>query len=211
MAMMAQSVESSCQAGSAVSVTRLRLRVGDVFATSIFWALLVLLPARLYSNDRKLRMTFSALYVFLVFKSSFQIRLGNALILKCNATRRLFMMKFSYKLAFIVIVFFILLVSFIILEPEIHDHGLQNELRDSQDYFEAETNHGSEEKEESGVSKKTLQTIVNMFVEKYRLNYGYKLAESPWVTAAKWVKPRQIHPDNTPQLGKSVSTYLTGL
>ncbi|XP_064643874.1 glycosaminoglycan xylosylkinase-like [Lineus longissimus] len=111
-------------------------------------------------------------------------------------------MKYYHKLAFVVIVFFILLVSFIILEPEIHDHGLNHELRDSQDYFESETNHDdSDKKEDTGVSKKTLQTIVSMFVEKYRLNYSYKLPESPWVTAAKWVKPRQIHPDNAPELG----------
>ena len=49
--------------------------------------------------------------------------------------------------------------------------------------------------------------VIAELKSKYKLNLDFPLEESPWEIAAKWVKPREIHPEYAPELGRYCYVY----
>lgn len=46
------------------------------------------------------------------------------------------------------------------------------------------------------------EAVMKELVGKYSLNFNYSIEESPWSIAANWVKPREIIPKFSPELGR---------
>ena len=116
-------------------------------------------------------------------------------------------MKWKVRIVIPIAVTFILIVSFKILEPEIH--GLNT--KDENDLEEHPPGHikngGNLENRRGDVvmsnnRKETAEAITQWFLDRYQIVWNYNLPESPWETAARWVSSREIHPDHAPEIGK---------
>ena len=94
-------------------------------------------------------------------------------------------MKLKNRVLVLSCVIFIVIISFKILEPEI-----DSRWKDNKDGAQP-TDDGSE-----------IDAVVQELVKKYRVDYSYKLKESPWLIASRWVTMSNILLDNPPELGK---------
>lgn len=94
-------------------------------------------------------------------------------------------MKYEWNLFILVAVAFILIVSFQILQPGIdvnYDEDEKNRVV---------TSASSENKK-----------VLKILEEKYMLKSEYcRAGEDPWTIAANWVSDREVHPENTPEMG----------
>ena len=121
-------------------------------------------------------------------------------------------MKLNIRIFVFLMVVFILFVSFKILEPEIEEHH-GRDIRDGQDYVMGGEDSLEKINTPKGLpaSPKTIyeynatqQVVIKRLLEKYSVDFTYKLKHSPWKIAQKWVKSREITPDFAPEIGKSL-------
>lgn len=120
-------------------------------------------------------------------------------------------MKYHHRLLFLFILFFVLFISFKILEPEIRDHREMREVVPEQDYVEdpegsvqaeaaAKTAHVAELARQEAKRR----AIIDRFLDMYDLDWNYQLTggQDPFEVAATWVQPRSLHPEFAPEIGK---------
>lgn len=53
-----------------------------------------------------------------------------------------------------------------------------------------------------GIQKLSRSEVVKSLVEKYKVDWNYKLIGSPWSVAASWVSENHVLPPFTPELGE---------
>ncbi|XP_074654697.1 glycosaminoglycan xylosylkinase-like [Tubulanus polymorphus] len=123
--------------------------------------------------------------------------------------------KFRCRFFILLIFIFILIVSIVILAPEISENGIYREIRDNQDYVAVETPDNNEnswirQAPRLNLTDAEKTEIIENYYEKFKLDFNYVLTESPWKLAESWVKPREIHPEYTPELGMILNEMSTG-
>ena len=129
-------------------------------------------------------------------------------------------MKYRLRVIVVCSVLFIFFISYKILQPEI-ENGVRSD--DTVDYghevdpigiddfpggdFEGEDRHQGRNVQSRQQLywedyNQTKKAIISRLLELYDVDWAYKLEQSPWETAARWVKSRQITPNQATQLGR---------
>ena len=114
-------------------------------------------------------------------------------------------MKIKARIILSAFILFIFYVSFKILEPEIKETNPKNPPREFPDEIELPQKKNLPPAVvwvKDGKHNQTTVAIIEWLVSRYQLDWNRELSTSPWKIAAGWVKPREIHPDHAPQMGK---------
>lgn len=107
-------------------------------------------------------------------------------------------MKLKWKVIVIFNIFFILFVSFKILQPDIEEQG--NVQRGGNKHKKA--GRGANQLYTSSQKQEERERLLEVLGDKLLLKSEYcKANENPWKIAAGWVKDREIIPEVAPELG----------
>lgn len=102
------------------------------------------------------------------------------------------------KILFSALILFIFYVSYKILQPEFGGQNVQD-----LDIYDTSTDRNEQQYVQLNVSVKIRRSdVVKELKDKYRLDWEYKLTESPWSVAQRWMSKEHVHPEFTPELGE---------
>ncbi|KAH9496930.1 Glycosaminoglycan xylosylkinase, partial [Bulinus truncatus] len=123
-------------------------------------------------------------------------------------------MKTKIRLPFIGAALFVLYVSYKILEPELFRKWPEkqspndNELKNVAEKSSVLSN--SSISKDSKSRNITIAQVIQTMIENYKPDFTFQLKGSPWDVAAKWVEPRQIHPENAKEMGVILKSMSQG-
>lgn len=92
-------------------------------------------------------------------------------------------MKTKARFMFIFLITFVFFVSYKIIEPDIVNDVNPVELSE-EDILRGQ--------------------VIHELIEKFSVNYDYKLNATPWNVARNWIQPHETYPEESPEMGTYV-------